>query len=70
MMDDDDAALITIFATDSIIGPISGCLMLMLCAFVWWSACNDKTECQAMHCAHGSPKIVAHECACVEAATK
>lgn len=70
MIDEDDALLATVLASDSAFGPVSGFVVLVFLGFIWWGACHDKAECQQMHCAHGAPVIVAHECACVEAAHK
>jgi hypothetical protein len=69
MLDDDDVS-------DAVIVGLSGnpgCLGIILVAVIvlvmMWIVGGNKEECAELHCSGGkTPKLMAHECLCVERA--
>lgn len=65
MIDDDDATWV------AIIWPAGGlvCLVLGLVVVIAMAliAHDNRKQCEARSCAHGAPKLIDHECLCVDA---
>ena len=66
MIDDDDVGWFAlIWDFDSPLLAVLGIVIMCVLAYV---ACQNDDECSRMHCDHGTPQLVHHECICTERA--
>jgi hypothetical protein len=61
MLDDDDLDFALLASPASWLGVI---IIVIVAVLVF----QNRKECSQMHCEHGTPKLAAHECLCVEVA--
>lgn len=67
MIDSDDAdtfLLLSMFGPGGWIGFIIAVIGIVVAV----KACANESECSERHCDHGKPKLIKHECLCVEGA--
>jgi hypothetical protein len=66
MIDSDDADMVGLIGL--LMPEVLGFLILAIGIAVAIIASQNEQECGERHCDHGTPKLIKHECLCVEGA--
>lgn len=66
MIDDDDVTFFALSASP--VGPIGFVVCIAIMIVLGCIAASNADDCAQMKCATGEPKVIKHECLCVERA--
>lgn len=65
MIDNDDATWVAIiWPAGGWVCSVLGLIVVIALAFI---AHDNRKQCEARACSHGTPKLIDHECLCVDA---